>query len=155
MYLIKKIIGINKMKTNENKLYFAYGSNMSEKQMGERCGNVKCFGKAVLKGYRVVERLYADINLDADAVTEGVLYELNTEQIEKLDKREGVKKEFYYRFEVPVEIDGQIVNALVYKLTDKKRADRTGIPYPDDYRQTCSDGADAHGVKNIFKKKGN
>ena len=51
------------MKSN-TQLYFAYGSNLNIAQMRKRCPGAKPFSPAVLHGWKLVERLYADIEED-------------------------------------------------------------------------------------------
>ena len=42
-------------------LYFAYGSNMNPEQIRRRIPEARAVGRATLRGWKVVERLYADI----------------------------------------------------------------------------------------------
>ena len=42
-------------------LYFAYGSNMNPERIRQRIPDARPVGRATLKGWRLVERLYADI----------------------------------------------------------------------------------------------
>ena len=44
-----------------NTFYFAYGSNMNPDRIRERIPQARLVGKATIKGWRLVERLYADI----------------------------------------------------------------------------------------------
>lgn len=43
-------------------LYFAYGSNMEPVRMAWRCPGAYPLGRAVLRNYKLTERLYADID---------------------------------------------------------------------------------------------
>ena len=43
-------------------LFFAYGSNMEPVRMAWRCPGVYPLGRAVLRNYKLTERLYADID---------------------------------------------------------------------------------------------
>ena len=45
-------------------LYFAYGSNLNVLQMAQRCPDSVGISPAVLSDYKLVERSYADIELD-------------------------------------------------------------------------------------------
>lgn len=78
-------------------LYFAYGSNMSRRQMRERCPDHECLGRAVLKNHALcfprsspirkcgvaglVERPGAEVW--------GVVYRLHDKDLAALDRREG------------------------------------------------------------------
>ena len=44
-----------------NTFYFAYGSNMNPVRIRQRIPQARLVGKATIKGWRLVERLYADI----------------------------------------------------------------------------------------------
>ena len=71
------------MKSN-TQLYFAYGSNLNIAQMRKRCPGAKPFSPAVLHGWKLVERLYADIEED------GVTFEVpnpNTIIVKGADKQ--------------------------------------------------------------------
>ena len=45
--------------------YFAYGSNMDTARMLARCPGARLVGAATLPGFRLVERLYADVEPSA------------------------------------------------------------------------------------------
>ncbi len=51
-------------------LYFAYGSNLNIKQMKQRCPDSIGISPAVLNGWKLVERTYADIEEAEAAKTE-------------------------------------------------------------------------------------
>ena len=54
-------------------LYFAYGSNLNPKRITRRCPTAATFRTAKLRNYRLVERLYADIDYEEGTVVHGVL----------------------------------------------------------------------------------
>ena len=98
------------------KLYFAYGSNMLQNQMIERCPNHKYFGHGILKGFRwiITERGYANIiKSEADEV-HGVVYRINEEDEASLDKAEGVHKGLYWKETHRVEIEKTRYPCLAY-----------------------------------------
>ena len=98
------------------KLYFAYGSNMLQNQMIERCPNHKYFGHGILKGFRwiITERGFANIiKSEADEV-HGVVYRINGEDETSLDKAEGVHKGLYWKETLRVEIEKTGYPCLVY-----------------------------------------
>lgn len=84
--------------------YFAYGSNMSEKRMKEE-RKIKFHSrkKAILKDYKLVfnkmsesnnEIGFANIVKSVGDFVEGVLYEINSEDIKRLNKYEGFPKHY-------------------------------------------------------------
>ena len=56
-----------------NRFYFAYGSNMNPDRIRERIPNARVVGRATIRGWRLVERLYADIERAKGGRVEGVL----------------------------------------------------------------------------------
>lgn len=132
--------------------YFAYGSNMNEQRMLERCPGARLVGKATLAGYRLVERLYADVEPLSGKVVEGVLWTVTESDVYRLDGYEGVEHGIYARKVRRVRIGGRFCHALCYEMTPRTRRVRNGIPYPDKYREICSLGAQAHGVADLFTK---
>ncbi len=111
---------------NKN-LYFAYGSNLDEKQMKERCPGSELLGAAVLKNYRLDFTIYsprwkygcADVIKNAENEVWGVLYTLSEEDLQKLDKCEG-DPNFYRRIQVDI-LDkmGELVQAYTYEVVNK------------------------------------
>jgi len=98
------------------KLYFAYGSNMANGQMLERCPQHSKKGFAVLRGYRWIinRRGFANVVKSENDEVEGILFALSPTDEASLDSREGVAKGSYHKVYLPVlqAHHGQI--ALVY-----------------------------------------
>ena len=73
--------------------YFAYGSNLSFYQMRERCGLLKSLGGATLENYQLSFSEYgsrwgggsATISAKKGEKTEGIVYALKKEAVQKLD----------------------------------------------------------------------
>jgi len=83
--------------------YYAYGSNMDDKRMTERGVNFLSKEKGTLKGYKFIinkksqknQNLgFANIIRDDNSEVEGIIYEVNPEDILKLDKFEGAPKHY-------------------------------------------------------------
>ena len=49
--------------------------------------------------------------------------------------------------------DGTELPALIYEMTPKTKEIRNGLPYPEEYRKICREGADIHRIKNHFIRK--
>ena len=82
----------------ENNLYFAYGSNLSESQMKERCPNYKTVCKARLDNYELcfpkVAKTWENMGVasiieKAGSYVEGFVYELTNEDFKRMDEKEG------------------------------------------------------------------
>lgn len=72
--------------------YFAYGSNLSHKQMDERCPGAVFVGAGLVTGYRFLinKRGFATITPDGDSAVYGGIYLLTDAHIASLDGHEGV-----------------------------------------------------------------
>lgn len=132
--------------------YFAYGSNMNPERMWYRVPGARAVGVGALPGWRVVERLYADIQRDPRAVTEGVIYRMRVFDLQRLDHFEGAPN-VYERKWVKVHVGGMVVEALTYVMTPKTRKERNGRKYPEEYRAVCSVGARSFGLTDVFGKE--
>lgn len=83
------------MMQGKDVLYFAYGSNMHQRRLEERVGQVEKVGKYILKDYALDLRaghksgVATVISCWGDSV-EGVLYKLTAKQLKTLDLYEGV-----------------------------------------------------------------
>lgn len=131
-------------------LYFAYGSNMNPGRMKERCPGSIDLGGAILRNYKVAERLYADIDYEPGAVTHGVLYLISEEHVKSLDYHEGYPR-VYIRLLVDIEHCGNVYQAITYEMYWETKITRDGLKYPQKYRHLCSVGAKTHKIRNCFK----
>ena len=137
-----------------NRFYFAYGSNMNPDRIRDRIPQARLVGTAFILGWRLKERLYADIERCTGGKVCGVLYLLTQTEIFHLDAHEG-----YPRTYGCVELDAMIdpdhkVSAFTYVLTEAARREREGQRYPEAYRLICSAGAQWHGVRDEFGRLG-
>ena len=135
-----------------NYLYFAYGSNMNPERIRYRIPEARGLGRAVLKGWKLTERLYADIDRARGGRVEGVLYCISETELRRLDFYEGYPKT-YERKAVMVEAylmgmeKPTRVPVLTYVMSEETKKEREGKPYPDDYRIMCAVGARYWGLK--------
>ena len=75
-------------------LYFAYGSNMNQDQMRDRCPDSKLLGKAVLADHQIAftrfsstwDSAVADILVSPGYSVWDLLYEISQKDLEKLDR---------------------------------------------------------------------
>ena len=137
-----------------NGFYFAYGSNMNPDRIRERIPGARLVGKATIKGWRLVERLYADIDRSFGGRVEGVLYLVTPSEVARLDAYEGYPR-VYSTVDVNAYLDAtHKVRAFTYTMTKETKAERAGKPYPLGYCIICSHGAILHGVKDAFRRAG-
>lgn len=132
-------------------LYFAYGSNLSTRQMAQRCADAAPVGVAVLRGHRLAFTRFSPawgggvadaVVAEGDSVW-GLLYELTPEDLAALDGHEGG----YERVRALVEtLDGRAARAWAYRVADKAdftpptaeylgviRAAAARLGFPDSY----------------------
>ena len=101
-------------------LYFAYGSNMDRTQMRERCAGAQLLCKAMLPDYelqftRTSKKLnggVADILPAQGTIVWGVVYHLEAEDRDRLDKKEGVPVGAYRHESITVLADGDLGRRL-------------------------------------------
>lgn len=137
-------------------LYFAYGSNMNPERMRRRIPDARPLGRATLKGWRVAERLYADIEKARGGRVQGVLYLVTPTELHRLDYYEGYPSVYNcVKVTVSAELMGERTRrfrlpAFTYVMTEASRKEREGKPYPEDYRIMCATGARYWGLDNAF-----
>lgn len=85
--------------TEDDSLYFAYGSNLHVTQMANRCPVSIFKGKGVLSGYRwqINERGVANVVRSSGDSVEGLIYLVNRKDERSLDRSEGVARGFYQK----------------------------------------------------------
>lgn len=110
--------------------YFAYGSNMSHKQMKERCPDAKYVCRAFLENHRIVFDGYsartggavANIVPSLKHKVWGCVYKMSLHDLDRLDGFEGLKTNQYRRKHVHVLTDnGNVIEALAYYRRNKKK----------------------------------
>jgi len=97
-------------------LYFAYGSNLWRQQMTRRCPENREVGTGCLKGWRwiITTRGYASIVVSEGDYVLGTVYELSVDDVQSLDRFEGVAQGDYRKEVIPVDLNGHTLSCLVY-----------------------------------------
>ncbi len=129
--------------------YFAYGSNMDPCRMIKRS---VCFSKrehAILEGWKLVfnkvssrnsNEGFTNIEREEGSIVEGILYEIECSDLEKLDRHEGYP-EHYRRECVKVKLDnGEEVEAVTY-IANKNRV-KEGLKPSKEYLRHLLKGCD-------------
>lgn len=139
-------------------LYFAYGSNMNEDELKKINVIIINAKKAFLKNYRISLTRHAksrsggvlDIIANHDVV-EGVLYELNDTDRDKIDAKEGVKISAYEPIKVDIETqDGKVLDGvLTYQVCRKEVAP----PASHEYKDSVLKSACEHGLSVEYRAK--
>jgi len=132
-------------------LYFAYGSNMSSKRLIKRIASAKPLIEASVENYNLkFNKISKDgtgkANLiKADGVVIGVIFEMNQDDIIKLDNIE----KGYSRVLVNVQgVDGKSYEAVTYisdQINDTLKPSK-------EYLQYIIDGASEHQLPEYYSK---
>ncbi len=107
------------------RIYIAYGSNMSEGQMARRCPDAVLAGTGRICGYELLFKgsltgCYATIEKKKDAFVPVVLWRISAADERRLDVYEGFPR-FYYKKDMAVETDSGILHGLVYIMHEDRR----------------------------------
>lgn len=122
------------------RLYVAYGSNLNIRQMKHRCPTAKLYGTGEIKDYELQFKGHPDSAFATIAPKEGAsvpvaVWEIQPRDEMSLDRYEGYPSH-YFKQNVPVQLDGEEVNAMVYIMNLKMGF---GLPSPY-YYQTVHEG---------------
>src|SRR6266852_4204500 len=119
-------------------LYFAYGSALSKRHIGEWAAehgvDSRLFARgtpAVLRGYRLVfdveSRFWggrvADLAEDKDAAVHGVLFEIPPPARDAIFRKEGVATGLSQEIDVTVEAEGKKLAAKAFVARPEKRSE--------------------------------
>ncbi|KAI3396799.1 hypothetical protein diail_11699 [Diaporthe ilicicola] len=158
--------------TASDRLYFAYGSNLSPEQMAHRCPDSIFLGKGTLRGHRwqINERGVANVvptGRRRDLV-EGLVYAVSAADERRLDRHEGVERGRRERSAREVDFEpvrdnvfARCTSASVAKVVreergrereqqqqqqqQRQRSGRKPGPRGDDHRASLSSAASASG----------
>lgn len=122
------------------RLYVAYGSNLNIHQMKHRCPTAKLYGTGEIKNYELQfkgnpDSAFATISPREGASVPVAVWEIQPRDERSLDRYEGYPSH-YFKQNIPVQLDDEEVNAMVYIINLKMGF---GFPSPY-YYQTVHDG---------------
>ena len=122
------------------RLYVAYGSNLNISQMKYRCPGAKLYGTGEISGYELQFKgqphsAFATIAPKEGALVPVAVWEISQKNEQALDRYEGYPSH-YFKQNVPVQLDGEEVSAMVYIMNLKMGF---GLPSPY-YYQTVLEG---------------
>ena len=120
------------MKTEE-KLYFAYGSNMNLNQMEFRCPDAEAVDTVRLEGYRLTFRMnggrrgVAAVLPEEGSHADGVLWKISGQDEERLDHYEGYPVLYGKEAVTVTGKDGTIYEVMIYTMNSPYR-DTPALP---------------------------
>ena len=124
----------------EKRYYIAYGSNLNIRQMRMRCPSARIIGTSEIPDYELLFKgsktgSYLTIEPKDGSTVPVAAWEVTAEDEAALDRYEGYPSH-YFKQNIPVQLDGEEVNAMVYIMNLKMGF---GLPSPY-YYQTVYEG---------------
>jgi gamma-glutamylcyclotransferase (GGCT)/AIG2-like uncharacterized protein YtfP len=107
-------------KTDDRRLYFAYGSNLNIDQMLQRCPTAVPVRPLYLRNWRLVFRQVADIEPAEGHTVAGALYWCEPRDVAALDRYEGVKHDLYRQVRFRIRKTDE--EAFFYRMNDTYEA---------------------------------
>ena len=117
------------------RLYVAYGSNLNFEQMKYRCPTAKLYDTGIIEGYELQFKgeptcAFATIAPKENASVPVAVWEIQPRDEMALDRYEGYPSH-YFKQNVPVQLGGEEVSAMVYIMNLKRQF---GMPSPHYYQ---------------------
>lgn len=117
-------------------LYFAYGSNLDQEQMADRCPNARFYKFAVMPDTRLIFTGYSQVRKGSVAsitsapqkYVEGVLYSVDESDLMSLDRYENTPVSYQRGMTKVITDSGEVVEAWVYTKSEQEPS----VPH-DDY----------------------
>ena len=101
-------------------LYIAYGSNLSKRQMRQRCPTARPLGKFMLKDARLVFRGVADLEFVPGSEAPCGLWMINNDDESSLDVYEGISSGVYFKTrEIKLKYRGQRRPSVLYLMNSE------------------------------------
>ncbi len=122
-------------------LYFAYGMNTNPREMALRCPGARSMGRARLLNHSFRFAQHADVEPCEDSYVDGVLWNINEQHLEALDKLEGYPY-YYDRVVASAVHDARTYHVLVYRMQPGHQVSEPALSYYN----LVMDGYRAHGV---------
>jgi gamma-glutamylcyclotransferase (GGCT)/AIG2-like uncharacterized protein YtfP len=127
--------------------YFAYGSNIDQAQMRDRCPTATIKGIGKLPGHKFIINCHgvATVTSGKESTVYGILWNITEANEERLDIYEGVKQGFYTKSQIEIETELEKVFSLIYLASDSE----LGAPR-DDYVEKIVAAAINHGLSDSY-----
>jgi gamma-glutamylcyclotransferase (GGCT)/AIG2-like uncharacterized protein YtfP len=95
--------------------YFAYGRNTQTEEMHKLCPTAKFLSVGTLYDFHMYFEEYANIRMSHGSNVVGVVWEIESNHLQKLDGDEALHKD-YNRFPVEVLVGSKLVEAVTYVM---------------------------------------
>lgn len=104
-------------KSEQKRLYIAYGSNLNLPQMERPCQTATVAGKSEIKGYELLFRGVATVEPKEGESVPVLLWNIEPRDEAALDRYEGWPH-LYRKKMMEVELEGEMVSAMVYVMNN-------------------------------------
>lgn len=137
---------------SEEKLYFAYGSNINLEQMACRCPDAQVVGPVTLEGWELLFRRggFATIAPKEGEKVTGLLWSITPECERSLDYYEGYPRFYDKRMVTVQDNEGRALSVMAYIMDERFREPM--LP-SDSYYQGILDGYRQNGLPAAELKK--
>lgn len=106
----------------KKRYYMAYGSNLCTTQIGRRCRDAKLVGTTFLPNYKLEMKsvagangnAYATITRTKDSQVPVAIFDISVSDEKSLDIYEGVSGGHYFKEEMEVEVNNEVLTVMVY-----------------------------------------
>lgn len=139
--------------------YFAYGSNMSNRRLLDRCSTASFLEIAKIEGYTLSFNKKSSVDKSGKAnitqtgkntdIVWGVLFEIEESQKNDLDTAEGKGKGYDEQTIKVTDSNGQTHDCIAYIATEAKYLDNSLLPM-DWYKEHCLIGAKEHNLPDDY-----
>ena len=130
----------------KKKLYIAYGSNINLEQMAYRCPTAERVSTGFVENYELEFRRVATIVPKQDNKVPVLVWELNPEDENSLDRYEGFPN-MYRKETIPVKIGDKVVDGMVYIMNGGQIS-----PPPESYYTGILKGYVDNGLDTSYLK---
>ena len=109
--------------------YFAFGSNMDKERMKKRKANFTEMQKGVINDWKLVFNKindkkvragYANIIPNLGSIVEGIIYKVDNDAIQILDRREGVPNNYEQKIVSVENTNKELIDCIVYIANPSK-----------------------------------
>ena len=130
----------------EEKLYFAYGSNLDLEQMAQRCPDAETVGPVRLENYELRFRGngFATVTPKKGSVVYGLVWKLTPNCEQSLDRYEGYPRHYIKEAVTVQTADGSKIPVMAYIMAEPM-CRQPALPYPRYYR-AIQQGFEANGL---------
>lgn len=116
--------------------YWAYGSNLSVRQMRRRCPKAIKWGPMSVNDCALVFRFHADVTIREGSVTPGGLWQVTAECERALDDYEGVSTKSYLKRYFRIDVEDKKYTCLFYQMATSRGV----LPPSENYLDTLTEG---------------